>query len=245
MKDAENITALLFDFGGTLDSPSRHASRVLRDGLKHAGLYPEENIWREAYVYAERKLEAEAIIAPGDDYFVTLYKKICIEIERMKTQSDSFSDIITPQSARAAAGYCFDNALAYVKQILPSLQQLKRWYKLGLVTNFYGNISTVLGSLGLDNLFSSVTESAQVGVRKPDPVIFRIALDKTGCKAEDTIVIGDSLHNDILPSMSLGCHAVWLKGEGWTDKEETAPADCVVADSLVSFMRLLMGKYNK
>lgn len=45
--------------------------------------------------------------------------------------------------------------------------------------------------------------------------------------------------------MSLGCHAVWLKGEGWTDKEETAPADCVVADSLVSFMRLLMGKYNK
>ena len=162
-----------------------------------------------------------------------------------KTQSDSFSDIITPQSARAAAGYCFDNALAYVKQILPSLQQLKRWYKLGLVTNFYGNISTVLGSLGLDNLFSSVTESAQVGVRKPDPDIFRIALDKTGCKAEDTIVIGDSLHNDILPSMSLGCHAVWLKGEGWTDKEETAPADCVVADSLVSFMRLLMGKYNK
>ena len=109
------------------------------------------------------------------------------------------------------------------------LERLKKKHRIGLVTNFYGNMSIVLDEFGLSSLFETVTESAVVGVRKPDPQIFRLAVAALRERPENVVVVGDSYAKDILPAHGTGCKTVWLKGEGWT---EDAPALCV-ADRII------------
>ncbi|MDE6263430.1 MAG: HAD family hydrolase, partial [Muribaculaceae bacterium] len=65
-----------------------------------------------------------------------------------------------------------------------------------------------------------IIESAVVGVRKPDPAIFRLGVEAFGLPAEEVLVVGDSLKKDILPAESIGCQTAWIKGKGWTADED-------------------------
>ena len=79
-----------------------------------------------------------------------------------------------------------------------------------LVTNFYGNMHTVLAEFGLDHLFKDVIESSVVGVRKPDPEIFRLGVKALGLEPQETVMIGDNYEKDIVPANSIGCHTILL-----------------------------------
>ena len=59
-----------------------------------------------------------------------------------------------------------------------------------------------------------------VGVRKPNPTLFRLGVDALEMVASDVLVVGDSLKKDIVPAESLGCQVLWLKGKGWTADED-------------------------
>ena len=111
------------------------------------------------------------------------------------------------------------------------LLQLKAHYPMVLVSNFYGNIATVLREFGLDGIFQAVIESAVVGVRKPDPRIYRLGVEALGLRPEEVVVVGDSIEKDIIPAQKAGCQTVWFKGEGWTDDlvDESVP-DRVITD---------------
>ena len=115
------------------------------------------------------------------------------------------------------------------------LSDLKKHYRIGLVTNFYGNMLVVLEEFGLSSYFETITESAVVGVRKPDSQIFNIAVKSMEVRPENVVVIGDSYTKDILPAHELGCHTVWLKGEGWTSEE---PTTCVADYNIKNLVEL-------
>lgn len=110
------------------------------------------------------------------------------------------------------------------------LDTLQPKYKLVLVSNFYGNIETILKDFRLE-YFEQIVESAVVGVRKPDPAIYRLGVEATGYPAGQVAVIGDSYTKDIIPAKTVGCKAVWLKGEGWNEDtyDEKLP-DAVITD---------------
>ena len=101
------------------------------------------------------------------------------------------------------------------------LAMLYDTYPIVLVSNFYGNIEAVLTDFGIKKYFDKIVESAVVGVRKPDPKIFTLGVEALGMKAENVLVVGDSYTKDIVPALEAGCQAVWLKGKGWTDKEDS------------------------
>ena len=61
-------------------------------------------------------------------------------------------------------------------------------YRLVLVSNFYGNIQTILKDFGLLDFFDDIIESSVVGVRKPDPAIYRLGVDAMGFAAENVDV---------------------------------------------------------
>lgn len=105
----------------------------------------------------------------------------------------------------------------------PVLKVLASEYKLGVVSNFYGNLNSVLAEFGIDKYFSSVTESAVVGVRKPDPEIFRIAARGLGLEPAECIVIGDSADKDIIPAQTAGCRTVWLASAAGWDTTDCTP----------------------
>ncbi len=60
-------------------------------------------------------------------------------------------------------------------------------------------------------------DSTVAGVRKPDPEIFHIGCRALGLATTETLVIGDSLGNDIMPAASIGCHTALVCGRPWPD----------------------------
>lgn len=91
-----------------------------------------------------------------------------------------------------------------------------------LVSNFYGNVETVLADFDLLRYFKKIIESAVVGIRKPDPRIFSLGVEALGIDAANVLVVGDSLKKDIIPAETIGCQVAWLKGKGWTAEEDAA-----------------------
>jgi putative hydrolase of the HAD superfamily len=100
------------------------------------------------------------------------------------------------------------------------LEELIKHYPLMLVSNFYGNIDEVLRAYGIRHLFKGIIESAVVGVRKPNPTLFKLGVDALELEPGEVLVVGDSLRKDIEPADKLGCHVLWLKGKGWTEDED-------------------------
>ena len=100
-----------------------------------------------------------------------------------------------------------------IENNIPVLNQLKQTYQLAMVTNYYGNVETVLKELNLIEQFSVIIESQKRGVRKPNPEIFQIALEEMSLPSEEVLVVGDSYKNDILPAQFCGCKTLWINPE--------------------------------
>ncbi|MEG0701572.1 MAG: HAD family hydrolase, partial [Muribaculaceae bacterium] len=100
------------------------------------------------------------------------------------------------------------------------LDALYAKYPMVLVSNFYGNVESVLTDFDLRKYFKTIIESAVVGVRKPNPQIFQLGVNALNMNTTDVLVIGDSYKKDIIPAESIGCKVLWLKGKGWTEEED-------------------------
>ena len=104
---------------------------------------------------------------------------------------------------------------------------LKSRFKLGVVSNFYGNLDRVLEEAKLDRLFTAVADSSRIGIFKPDSGIFEAALKKIQCAPESVAMIGDSLGKDCAPARKLGMRTVWLRTEP-RDGEDSVAADVTI-----------------
>ena len=187
-----------------------------------------EEAFRDAYVHAERTLGKNPIIQPDFTFYKTIETKIRIQLEYLQEKNDvsSVSSYLKPLTDSLYE--------ATVKETAKSrevLLQLKQQYPMVLVSNFYGNIATVLQEFKLDGIFDKIIESAVVGVRKPDPQIFTLGVEALGMQPDEVVVVGDSMDKDIIPAGKAGCHTVWFKGEGWTnDPVDESPAGKVITD---------------
>ena len=230
--DEEGGLTLLFDFGGTLDTAGCHWGKFLWYAYKRNGIPVTEEQFREAYVHAERTLGKQPIIQSHDTFLSMLTSKLKLEFEYLVDCGWLVADKVEAERMqRILLNDIYDKVKANIAESRKVLSDLKKHYRIGLVTNFYGNMSVVLDEFGLASLFDTVTESAVLGVRKPDPQIFRLAVKALGVEAENVIVIGDSYSKDILPAHEIGCHTIWLKGEGWVSEElTTCEADYIIKD---------------
>ena len=211
------IKGIIFDYGGTLDSRGVHWSEVLWQGYCQAGVPIDKETFRKAYVEGERALARERIILPQDNFHTLLMKKVEIEISYLPERPD-----IETQSrwVKEIAAYCDDAARGCIEEARPLLEQLHERYPMMLVSNFYGNIDEVLRAYDIRHLFKGIIESAVVGVRKPNPTLFKLGVDALELEPNEVLVVGDSLRKDIEPAEKLGCHVLWLKGKGWTEEED-------------------------
>jgi putative hydrolase of the HAD superfamily len=80
-----------------------------------------------------------------------------------------------------------------------------------------------LGHLGLRDRFDALVVSETVGVTKPDPRIFAIALEAAGCAPADAVMLGDSWVNDVRGALDAGIGAAWLNRRGIPVPEPEAP----------------------
>ena len=95
------------------------------------------------------------------------------------------------------------------KSTLASLSQ--RGYKLGIIANQKLGTSERLESWELRQYFDIIVASAEIGYAKPDPRIFEKALELAGCTAQECVMVGDRLDNDMHPAKAVGMTTVWIK----------------------------------
>ncbi len=198
------IKGILIDFGGTIDSDGIHWFDQFRDAYALVADIPEPLLW-DAYVHTERTLGRNPIIGPDYTFCKTLQTKIALQTEYLQQHG------ITVTAQDTILDTCYNKVVKHISTVSkPVLERLSAQYPMVLVTNFYGNMHTVLKEFGLDYLFKDVVESAVVGVRKPDPQIFRLGVAVLGLEPQETVMIGDSQEKDILPAQSIGCQTIQI-----------------------------------
>lgn len=219
MDSIKGIKGIIFDYGGTIDSRGTHWSEVIWAGYQSVGVAVDKDTFRDAYVFAERELAKHPHIMHDDNFYNLLYKKMIIELQWLADNGKIAADRVAVYAPDIAM-YCYDAARECVEEAKPVLDRLAETYPMVLVSNFYGNVESVLADFGLLRYFRRIIESAVVGVRKPDPKIFQLGVDALGLKPEEVLVVGDSYKKDIVPAETIGCKVAWLKGKGWTAEED-------------------------
>lgn len=235
--ERNGIKGIIFDYGGTIDNPGCHWSRTILDGYHAAGIdIPYTDFW-EAYVYAERQLAQEGMITPGDNFLTLMRIKIRAEIEHLHQKglpgaiyptassiaNTAANTSVTESVIEAIAQYCHEVARSNcraARNVLDALSDIPehpshttRHLPMAIVSNFYGNLTTVLKDYGLAHYFRAVIDSASVGLRKPDPAIIQLGLNALALSPEEVIMVGDSVDNDIIPAQSIGLHTALLLGD--------------------------------
>lgn len=104
---------------------------------------------------------------------------------------------------------------ASLEKLYPESKQLLKMlhphYKIGIIANQLPHLQERLRTFGIDVWIDLVISSADVGLAKPDRAIFELALQKANCPAENALMIGDRLDNDIVPAKQLGMQTVWVR----------------------------------
>lgn len=105
----------------------------------------------------------------------------------------------------------FSDSITATADTLAALDELAARYRLGLVSNITlipELVTADLGAIGLAPFFGAVALSSALGVRKPDPAIFRWALERLGVLPEEAVFVGDRLRDDIAGARGVGMRTI-------------------------------------
>jgi HAD superfamily hydrolase (TIGR01549 family) len=84
-------------------------------------------------------------------------------------------------------------------------------FRLGVIANQSAGTAERLCDHGWRGKFSLCISSTEEGLRKPDPAIFRLALDRAGCRADQAVMVGDRIDNDIAPAKAIGMATIRIR----------------------------------
>lgn len=214
------MKSILFDFGGTLDG----------DGTAWLDrFYP---LYKEAGVEADKESFTRAFHR-SDDHLPLRFDLQNLPLEKtLDLQVQCVLETLAPERASGAQGQALRTRLVgrfleecrgHFRRNRPLLERLRGRYRLGIVSNFYGNLESVLAGEGLGGLFDAVADSGKVGIQKPEAGLFLHALRSLDASPAESVMVGDSIARDMrgaeglkMPHALLGapdaarcCPAAW------------------------------------
>ena len=222
------MKAVLFDFGGTLDTNGIHWSEKFRIAYDEANLGIKSDDFNKAYVNAEPQMYKE--VKRNDDFFTTIQKQTFLQLNYLEKNKNYSFPGTAAESSKKIAENCYNDVLKVVNNVKKILPVLKKDFKLGVVSNFYGNLESALKGLSILEYFDVLVDSTLVKITKPNPAIFRLAIEKLNIHPNDVTIIGDSYERDIKPAKLLNCKTIWINVSSWTKPKETADADFIIKD---------------
>lgn len=197
------LHTLLFDFGGTLDGPGLHWLTRFHRLYPQLGLDVSPERIKEAFYWADAQLMVHPQIAR--------LQLVPLMREHVALQLRYLGLPLAPLQEPLAMGFC-TAAQRALQASVAVLTALRPQYTLGIISNFYGNVATLCAECGLADLCGVIVDSAQVGISKPEPRIFTLALEQLGRSAETAVYIGDSFERDVVAARTAGLRTIWLRG---------------------------------
>jgi len=100
------------------------------------------------------------------------------------------------------------------RELVEFLRSLKPDYFVGLISNAWPDLRDYIASQKFDDAFDHMVISGEVGVMKPEPRIYQIALDQAGVSPNEAVFVDDFYEN------IEGCRAVGMHGIHFRDPQE-------------------------
>ena len=198
------MKALLFDFGGTLDGDGLTWGQRFFPIYTEAGLAVSRDSFNKAFWKADDELPVKRSLSGLD-----LAETVALQVaDTLATLAPDRADLGKVVAARFTA----DCRKAFDRN-RPVLKELKKKYRLGIVSNFYGNLEGILEREGLAEYFEVVADSHVVGHTKPSKEIFLYATGRLNLKPEECMMIGDSLPRDMKGAEALGMPHAYLTAD--------------------------------
>lgn len=199
-----SFKAILFDFGGTLDS----------NGVawldRMYPIYREEGIGLSEEEFAAFFFEADGLLSGQKRLRTHGYRETLLAQTREVLKLAGARRL--GQAERITDKFVADSEKAFEKT-RKTLAKLHRSYRLGVVSNFYGNLDTVFKNTHLDPFFEVVADSQRLGVAKPDPRIFAYVLRELELRPDQCLMVGDSISKDMAGARGVGMPHAWLYGD--------------------------------
>jgi HAD superfamily hydrolase (TIGR01549 family) len=226
------IRACLFDFGGTLDADGvTWQDRFYPLYLRH-GVQVNRDTFREAFFYADDTLIAQRALL-GAGLYETLDSQVALVLQYLGKNGTE---------TRAAIVRSFlEEMTATIERNRALLERLSRRFMLGIVSNFYGNLVKVCEDLALSPFFHVIVDSTLVGALKPDPQIFRTALERLSISPHECVFVGDNKARDMAGAKAIGMPHVWLAQPPQARLLEPCCTNDLVISSLLELEPLLLG----
>ena len=212
-------SAVLFDFGGTLDADGVAWKERFHRYFEEEGVHVEPACFDPVFYAADDALVG---VIPRTLSFEDTVRRLAAGLGAALAVRDAGA------ADRVAERFLAD-AHRHLRRNQALLARLRARYRLAVVSNFYGNLDTVCHNVAILPLLSAIVDSEQVGCSKPDPRIFTTALETLGVTAADATFVGDSAARDMAGARALGMRHIWLTGE------EPAPAagPCCPGDAMI------------
>ena len=219
-------SVVLFDFGGTLDSDGvAWKDRFHRLWCEEIGEIASAQFDPVFYSIDDTLVGA----IPSTFSFRATVERIAQGVSEKLGHSDG------AVGARIAKRFVED-AEERLRRNALVLRELSRRYRLGIVSNFYGNLAAICAEVGLTPCFNVIVDSACVGWLKPDPQIFRFALGELKAAPNQAVFVGDSLHRDMAGARKVGMDHIWL-----TPRTGGHPKPCCPNDPVIHKLEDLRG----
>jgi putative hydrolase of the HAD superfamily len=199
----------MLDVGGCIYDDDRYAQALLQATRELAGGPVDEQEFWDIY---DRQRQAQGGLSSA-------------VAERFIPGGDS------QQLSKLAGSYLDYTVSSLYPDVKPTLTALATRYKLGVVANQGAKVIEALRRDGLMGYFSVVATPENVGARKPDPRMWRWALDQAGVPASRAVHVGNRLDNDVRAAKKAGLYTVWLlRGEAppAPTVEQLTEADAVI-----------------
>jgi HAD superfamily hydrolase (TIGR01509 family) len=202
------IRAVLLDAGGTLIHPDHE---FLLDLLAKEGVTADESAYGAARRYADAVIgEILRSDDPGTDddriraWFATLFMELGLPAHRLEAVGQAVAE-------RHAQSLLWVRPVPGTREMLHGLRDMG--LRLAVVSNADGRVDQYLSAAGLDQAFEFVLDSGILGIEKPDPRIFELALERLGVAADETVYVGDTWEIDIEGARAAGIRPVYVADE--------------------------------
>ncbi len=201
-----SITTVLLDAGGVLVFPNW---RLVAGALGRQGIRADPAALAAADHHAKHQMDSD------------LYVRSSTDDDRWLRHFDlvfAAAGVVADARAKATA---IEELRAYHRlhnlwdvvpdDVVPALARLRALgVRLVVVSNANGTVAAMFERLGLAASVDLIVDSHREGVEKPDPRLFRIALERAGADAREAIHLGDLYHVDVVGARAAGIRATLL-----------------------------------
>lgn len=209
LPDPASVRTLLLDAGGVLVRP--RFERVAQ-ALRSRGVEVEAAALAAAEPRAKKALDLPPSPVPSTDEQRAWHYFDLVLAEAGVARSAATDAALVELKAWHDRHNLWEDVPAGVRASLERFREAG--LRLAVVSNANGTLKEVLDRLGLSAAFDAILDSAVEGVEKPDPRLFRLALQRLGAGAETAVHVGDLYHVDVVGARAAGVRPVLLDEAG-------------------------------